>query len=297
MADNVEKRPYLTIESLQKRAQIVKPIASIKSPVIHFDKFKMHSRFIKPNKSGKDYVNKNKKKEVIVKPVNVVPSVLSLDSYRSGFIYDQGPLGSCTANAFCLAKKMQNKIANKNVNFLPSRLFFYYQERVIIDTVNEDSGANVIDGLMYTQSNGICSEALWPYVISKFTVKPPPECDVEALKYKISNYSVIPIDKNLLTNIKNAIISKKPVLIAVAVYSSFETITVAKTGMVPVPNVGRERLLGGHEMCLIGYDDTKKLFTVANSWGSGWGVRGLCYIPYTYLSNPNLAFEFTIFSV
>ena len=297
MDDNVEKHTYLTIETLQKRAQIVKPIASINRPVLHVDKFKMHSRFIKPNKSGKDYVNKSVKKEVIVKPVNVIPSVLSLDTYRSGFIYDQGQLGSCTANAFCLANKMQNKIANKNVNFLPSRLFFYYQERVIEGSVNEDAGADVIDGLMYVKSYGICSEGSWPYDITKFAVKPPPECDVEALKYKISSYSVIPINANLLTNIKNAIINKKPVLIAVAVYSSFETITVAKTGMVPLPNIRTEQLLGGHEMCLIGYDDTKKLFTVANSWGSGWGVRGLCYIPYAYLSNPNLAFEFTIFSV
>jgi len=295
MSDNNiidNKKQYLTIESLEKRKKIAKPIAKI-DKVQYNDKYHMVVRL---NKSSNNiYINKS-----IRKPINkksLIPSSSSLNSFRNGLIYDQGQLGSCTANAFCMANCILNKVANKNVSFRPSRLFFYYQERVILGTINEDSGAYVVDGLSYVKVNGICSEKLWPYNISKFAVNPSPNCYVEALKYKISSYSIIPINANLLTSIKNAILNKKPVLIAIAVYDSFETINVAKTGMVPLPNVNSEQCLGGHEMCLIGFDDNKKLFTVVNSWGSTWGVNGLCYIPYTYITDPNLSFEFTMFSV
>jgi C1A family cysteine protease len=67
--------------------------------------------------------------------------------------------------------------------------------------------------------------------------------------------------------------------------------------MIPIPNPKKEQLLGGHEMCLIGYDDTKKLFTVMNSWGSSWGAGGLCFIPFDYLADPNLGMQFTIFNL
>jgi C1A family cysteine protease len=225
-----------------------------------------------------------------------LPPAFSLNDYRN-FIYNQGDLGSCTANAFCAAYRIMNNIQNKNILFQPSRLFFYYQERDIEGTVNTDSGANVINGEKYVKSNGICSEESWPYIISNFNIKPPLECYTEAINYKISSYDLINLDSNLLTNIKNAIYNKQPVLIAIVVYSSFESESVATTGLIPIPDITQEEELGGHEMCLIGYDDTTELFTVMNSWGSSWGHDGLCYIPYNYLSNELLGIEFSIFNL
>ena len=221
-----------------------------------------------------------------------IPLNFSLDNYRN-FTYDQGELGSCTANAFCAAYKIQSNILKKNIGFEPSRLYFYYHERLLEGTVSEDSGANEIDGNYYTKYYGICSESSWPYDISKFTIAPPPECDVEALTHKISDYNVINNDSNLISNIKKVLYNNnQTVLIAISIYDSFETETVSKSGVVPIPNTNKETLLGGHELCLIGYNDTTKLMTVLNSWGSKWGDNGLCYIPYNYLSDPNLGLEF-----
>jgi len=223
----------------------------------------------------------------------ILPTSFSLYNYIN-FIYDQGNLGSCTANAFCAAYRIINKIKNKNISFKPSRLFLYYQERSIEGNINTDSGADIIDGEIYVKINGICSEESWPYIVSNFNIKPPLKCYKEALQYKITNYSIINNDSMLLINIKNTIYNKQPVLIAIAVYSSFEYEITNNTGLIPIPNINNEKILGGHEMCLIGFDDSKELFTVMNSWGPSWGNKGFCYIPYNYLSNKLLGLQFTV---
>lgn len=219
----------------------------------------------------------------------------SVKKYCPG-VYDQGQLGSCTANAFCGAYRIMENIKTGNVSFEPSRLYLYYYERLLENTVNEDSGADVIDGESYVKQNGICSETSWPYDITKYTVQPPANCTTEAVNHKISSYQTIPIDNNLINNIRQSIDNQTPVLIAISVFDSFESDFTAQTGMVTIPKPN-EQSLGGHEMCLVGYTDSKKLFTVLNSWGPNWGNGGFCYIPYDYLTNPNLGMEFTVFNL
>jgi len=225
----------------------------------------------------------------------VLPPYGSVKKYCPD-IYDQGQLGSCTANAFCGAYRILENIKNGRVDFQPSRLYLYYKEREIEGTVDEDSGADVIDGESYVQYYGICSEDSWPYDIEKYTVQPPVSCDQEALDHKISSYRTIPLNSSLLTNIKKTINSQIPVMIAIAVYESFESQSTAQTGVVTIPKK-YEQCLGGHEMCIVGYNDSAKLFTVLNSWGPEWGQAGFCYIPYSYITNHNLAFEFTYFNL
>jgi C1A family cysteine protease len=61
-------------------------------------------------------------------------------------VYDQGQLGSCTAKGIAGAIDFdQHKQGTKE--FTPSRLFIYYNERVIEGTVKQDSGAQVRDGI------------------------------------------------------------------------------------------------------------------------------------------------------
>ena len=208
------------------------------------------------------------------------------------FIYDQGELGSCTANAFCHAYCLLEHVKTGNISFNPSRLFLYYQERVIEGTIGSDSGADVIDGESYVKKNGICSESSWVYDISKYTVHPPMGCYTEAVNHKISNYSTIIVNSSAVNAIKSSLVNKVPVLIAIAVYSSFESDAVATSGRVPIPNVRKEMFLGGHEICIVGYDDSIKSFIVANSWGNSWGDNGFCYIPYAYITS-KLTYELT----
>jgi C1A family cysteine protease len=75
------------------------------------------------------------------------------------------------------------------------------------------------------------------------------------------------------------------------VYDSFETPEVAQTGIVPMPK-DTERMLGGHAVMAVGYDEKKQYFFVRNSWGEAWGDRGYFYMPYAYLQNKYLSSDF-----
>jgi C1A family cysteine protease len=79
-----------------------------------------------------------------------------------------------------------------------------------------------------------------------------------------------------------------PFVFGFTVYASFESAKVANTGVVPMP-VLAEKVLGGHAVLAVGYNDKQKRFLVRNSWGTGWGMSGYFTIPYAYLTDSNLA--------
>ena len=214
--------------------------------------------------------------------------------------YDQGDLGSCTANGLGFCYHF-NEIYQKYENiFMPSRLFIYYNERVLEGTVNEDAGAELRDGIKTINNSGVCDEKLWAYDISKFTVKPTQACyDQASLNKSVAYYAV---NQNL-TSIKTALYGGFPIVFGFLVYSSFETYTVANTGLVPYPDLRRDKLLGGHAVVAVGFDDSKVMpdkskgaIIVRNSWGTGWGDKGYFYMPYKYITNYSLAWDFWVIS-
>jgi C1A family cysteine protease len=200
---------------------------------------------------------------------------------RSKFppVYDQGQLGSCTANALCGA------FAYNASGFAGSRLFLYYNERNIEGTVSYDSGAYLHDGIKALEKQGLCPETAWPYLISKYRTKPTAACYTAALKDMVLTAQNI---QPTLPIMKQALSLGFPFVIGFRVYTSFETSAVAATGMVPVPNTATEQLLGGHAVCVVGYDDVKQCFICRNSWGSGWGDKGYFYAPYAYFTDPTM---------
>ncbi len=202
--------------------------------------------------------------------------------------YDQGQLGSCTGNAIAGAIQFERKKQNMTPDFVPSRLFIYYNERVIEGTVEADSGAQIRDGIKSVAGQGDCPESELPYDIAKFAHKPSARCYRDAVKYKAVSYSRLIQDTNQL---KGCLASGFPFVFGFTVYASFESQAVARTGIVPMPATG-EKVLGGHAVMAVGYDDAQQRFLVRNSWGSDWGQGGYFTIPYAYLTNSNLSDDF-----
>jgi C1A family cysteine protease len=199
-------------------------------------------------------------------------------------VYDQGQLGSCTANAIGAAIQFDRMKQKLKPNFVPSRLFVYYNERVIEGTVGWDSGAQIRDGIKSVAKAGDCPENEWPYDISKFSLKPSAKCYGDALKYKAVAYQRVAQSPSQL---KGCLASGYPIVFGFTVYDSFEGAAVAKTGNMPMPGPS-ERVLGGHAVLAVGYDDAAQRFIVRNSWGKGWGMQGYFTMPYAYLSDSNL---------
>jgi len=203
-------------------------------------------------------------------------------------VYDQGQLGSCTANAIAGAIQFDRTKQKVKPDFTPSRLFIYYNERVIERTVDSDSGAQLRDGIKVVAKGGSCPETEWPYDIGKFTNKPGPKCFKDALKYKAIQYQRLTQNVNQM---KGCLASGYPFVYGFTVYDSFESKEIAKTGIVPMPTPA-EGVLGGHAVMAVGYDDSQQRFIVRNSWGPTWGMQGYFAMPYAYLADPNLSSDF-----
>lgn len=190
-------------------------------------------------------------------------------------IYDQGDLGSCTSNALVAAYCFNDR------DFMGSRLFLYYNERKIRGDEKEDSGAYLSDGIKSLEEEGVCPESEWPYKISKFKDCPPPECYIHAKRHRAEKATNIMDD---LDHMKNALCVGFPFVVGITIFESFESLEASRTGVVSMPKPN-EKVLGGHAVVVVGYDDSKRQWIMRNSWGTDWGDKGYFYLPYEYLMN------------
>jgi C1A family cysteine protease len=239
-----------------------------------------HIYNLKPTPSTHKFHSSNLK----VSPPSSLPLPPKVDLRDSGLfddVYDQKNLGSCTGNGLAASINYLlrfQKLAPLLPN--PSRLFIYWNERFEENTVDSDSGASIGDGCRTLETYGVCSEKTWEYNVDKFKIKPINEAFDEA-----KNNTLLQFNRcDNVMDMKHSLASSLPVVIGITLYESFETEDVAKTGIVPLP-VSTEEILGGHCMVCVGYDDDKQFIIVRNSWGTKWGNKGYCQIPYTYLIN------------
>jgi len=202
-------------------------------------------------------------------------------------IYDQGSLGSCTANAIGAAFQYDQRKGGL-VDSIPSRLFIYYNERAMEGSVPYDAGAYIRDGMKSVNKLGVCAESSWPYVESFFTVKPYDDCYAEAAKNLCTEYARV---TQTLDGMKACLNEGFPFVFGFTVFYSFFDQSVAETGMMSMP-LENDPMAGGHAVLAVGYDDEKGCFIVRNSWGEGWGDQGFFYMPYAYIADPSLASDF-----
>jgi len=217
----------------------------------------------------------------------VSPNIVDLRPFCSP-VEHQGNLGSCTGQAIAGAIELINK-RNRKPNDI-SRLFIYYYERLLIGTVNYDSGAYIRDGIKVTNKQGASLEHLWPYNIGKFRHEPTLEARNDALKRKVTRYERISNFDGCIDALTNGY----PIIMGFHVYESFMSPYVARTGFMPYPNRKREKLLGGHAVLLVGYNKVKQVFIARNSWGSGWGDKGYFYMPFKVVTDTSMSGDFWI---
>ena len=200
-------------------------------------------------------------------------------------VYDQGNLGSCTANAIAAAIQFDRALQKSTPDFVPSRLFVYYNERAIEHTTRYDSGAMLRDGIKAVAKRGVCDETVWPYQVATFAKRPPAPCYRAAKVYSVTRYESIPQDMDAM---RARLASGYPFVFGFSVYSSFMSDTVARTGVAPMPQ-SSETLEGGHAVLAVGYDDASQTVLCRNSWGATWGISGYFTLPYAYITHPRLA--------
>lgn len=204
-------------------------------------------------------------------------------------VLDQGNLGSCVSNAVVNTLKylyMRNKRLTKNW----SRLFNYYNTRVLENSVNEDDGCQIRNAIKVCNKSGTPFEPTWPYNISKFANKPTITSYNEARNHIITSYRRVSQTRN---DIQTCLLASNPILIGFYCGTNIFSNYTTKTGNVTYPT-NNEQIIGGHCVLLVGYDDNKQVYEFMNSWGTRWGNKGYGTLPYSYVENSNLAADFWI---
>jgi C1A family cysteine protease len=226
--------------------------------------------------------------------LQVLPKKVDLlETHLSPPLFDQKSTSSCTAQGISAGLYFV-RAKQKLPLFIPSRLFIYWNERVMEGSTMIDDGAIIRDGIKSLAKIGYCNEDLWKFEEELLLKKPSKECFDQAKKYKSLNY--YRINNSKIRDLKNCLAQGFPIVFGATLYASFDE-AEKNGGAVPMPKKD-EDILGGHCMLLIGYDDDKQQFKIRNSWGESYGDKGYNYFPYDYLTDTNLADDFwTIRSV
>jgi len=218
---------------------------------------------------------------------------------RDGFtsIKNQGAIGSCTAFSVTSIFEYILK-SNKQKETDLSEAFLFYNARKKAGNENDYLKGSVISyAIESLVEDGICTEEKWRYktdgsdeeLRTFYSTEPSTEAKDDALLRKVKKAVNVKLSLN---DIKSALEDGYPVEVSVNLYDSFNGQN--SLGIISLPtaeeieNAKKLEKNSAHAMVLCGFSDEEKLFIVRNSWGKEWGDKGYCYMPYSYITNPEL---------
>jgi len=212
----------------------------------------------------------------LVLPVVPVPVSFDFTKLMSP-VRNQGNEGTCVAFASVVGvKEFQDKKEYRKLIRLSPR--FLYSLCKKFDGAPFEEGTYPRIAMKVLLNYGVCHESFWPYAPRQKSL-PLKGADIDAKMFKIKAYarlkSRLEMQRSLLIN--------GPFLAGVKVYKSWFNKSVEKSGFIPMPK-RNEQLMGGHAICIAGYDDKLGIFKFKNSWGSNWADKGYGYLPYAYMN-------------
>lgn len=200
-------------------------------------------------------------------------------------VEDQKRTGSCVANACVSALEYLIALDHQGEDNYPypelSRMFSYWYARARRGLQTVDQGSIIRDCVDSMRADGVCEEALWPFMVSKVNNKPSALSAKEASRNRVGIASrVIGLDGMI-----DCLAQGYPFVFGFMVYQGSMD-EAGRTGRMPMPKGSR---FGGHAVCVVGYDLPSRVFIIRNSWGSRWGNNGYCTMPFEYVASPQLS--------
>ena len=202
-----------------------------------------------------------------------------------GPVYDQLPLHSCAAHALASALEFLANVGGETPA-PPSRLFIYYNARLLDGSLPADDGATIRNTLKCAAARGVSNESLWPYDAANASVAPPVACYEQSAAIEMEYFRIRPD----LGHLQACLREGYGFIFGIEAYE--EGFAAAQhSGSVPMP-AATDTLAGGHALFAVGFDDATQTYTAQNSLGPAFGDAGFLRLPYAYLENPKLAYDF-----
>jgi len=211
----------------------------------------------------------------LVLPAIRVPSAVDHTRHMTP-VRDQGDEGTCVAFASVVGVKeyADSKEYRKDVFLSPRYVYSLCKQ---YDGIPEEEGTYPRVAMKVLLKHGVCPESYWPYKPYQ-TDDHKKGAHTKAKIYRIKAYARL----SSVPEMKRSLYVNGPFLAGVRVYESWFTKAVERTGVIPMPAKGEEAL-GGHAVCITGYDDGNGSFTFKNSWGKAWAKKGYGSLPYAYM--------------
>jgi len=210
---------------------------------------------------------------------------LSVDVYHNFALHAGVFVHNCAANSVVSALEILQIKAGEPYRHL-SRLFLYYNARLTDGDPEKDVGTYLRTAYATLTGMGTCTEAAWPYDTDNVFLRPSWDAYRDAYPNKINSYyRIAAYGKDLRDAIVRALEAQHPVSFGMIIDRDFMQNTDCD-GVVAMPKETRTQC-GGHAMLIVGCKDYGNTLIVRNSWGTGWGDQGYCYVPFAYLEESN----------
>jgi C1A family cysteine protease len=211
-------------------------------------------------------------------------------SNNMSVVKNQGQLGSCVAFATVAVKEWQEikeygmtavssklapAMAAKDVRDLSEQWVYYNCKK--IDPWPNEEGTSIRYAMKILQKEGVPFEKEWPYSDTKVG-SPSKLAKRVALWLKIESYWRI----TTIQELKASLVNNGPIPIGILCFE--EIFGVGADGIIADPKNPNEAY-GGHAICVVGYDDSRKLIKFKNSWSESWGEKGYGYLSYNFINN------------
>lgn len=202
---------------------------------------------------------------------------------------NQGQQGSCVAwsSAYAAHTIAQAASSGENPNQTAFSPAFLYNQ-IGLDGCQ---GSYIIRAMEYMSKRGSVVMDKFPYTDQDCQRQPDRQLIEDASQHRIHGFNRLTANEGTeqinIRAIKEHLAKDAPVVIGMMVGQSFMQSMMGQEVWIPAAGDESQMGMGGHAMCVIGYDDRKYggSFQIMNSWGPEWGVDGVAYVRYGDFKN------------